>query len=283
VSTTQFIAGQLAGWETGAGPAALFLHGGPGMTDYGAHCRQEASGWRFVSYQQRGLEPSTLDGPFSVEQHVADAVTVLDGIGVRRAVVVGHSWGAHLGLHLAVARPDRVAGLVLIDGLGVIGDGGVADSAAALTARMLPAAAERMAQITGQLDGKEPDAEVAAEMLALRWPGYYADPLHAPPPFGLPLSIPANAETFASIFAHLDAGFAGQLAGLAIPVVSVLGDSSPIPVRQGEQTAALIPAAEVRVIPEAGHMPWHERPGCVADALARVGELAGVLEAPAGP
>jgi proline iminopeptidase len=283
MTQTPFAAGPIAGWETGAGPVALFLHGGPGMTDYGAQCRQEASGWRFVSYQQRGLTPSTQDGPFTVEQHVADAVTVLDAIGARRVVVVGHSWGAHLALHLAVAHPDRVAGLLLIDGLGVIGDGGVAESAAALTARMLPAAAERMAQITAQLDGKEPDAEVAAEMLALRWPGYYADPLHAPPPFGLPLSITANAETFASIFAHLDAGFAGQLAGLAMPVVSVLGDCSPIPVRQGEQTAALIPAAQVRVVREAGHMPWHEQPGCVTDALTRVGELAGILEAPAGP
>ena len=30
--------------------------------------------------------------------------------------------------------------------------------------------------------------------------------------------------------------------------------------------------AEVTVIPEAGHLPWHEHPGCIAAALARLSE-----------
>jgi pimeloyl-ACP methyl ester carboxylesterase len=52
---------------------------------------------------------------------------VLDALGVDRAVVAGHSWGSHLALQLAVAHPDRVAGLLIIDGPGVTGDGGVTE------------------------------------------------------------------------------------------------------------------------------------------------------------
>ena len=110
--------GSIAGADGGLGSALLFLHGGPGLSDYAGLLAPELGGWRTVHYQQRGLPPSSVDGPFTVEQHVADAIAVLDARDVNRAVVVGHSWGAHLALELAVAHPDRVAGLVLIDGPG---------------------------------------------------------------------------------------------------------------------------------------------------------------------
>jgi pimeloyl-ACP methyl ester carboxylesterase len=69
---------------------------------------------------------------------------------------------------------------------------------------------------------------------------------------------------------HLADGFANRLVGISVPVISVLGELSPLPVSQGEQTAALIPGAEVRIIQGAGHLPWNEQPGCIAEALASV-------------
>ena len=82
------------------------LDGGPGLSDYTAPLADElADGFRVLRYQQRGLAPSVTTGPFSVEQHVADAVAVLDAAGAGRAYVVGHSWGGHLAMHLAVRAP----------------------------------------------------------------------------------------------------------------------------------------------------------------------------------
>src|SRR6266571_8829864 len=43
-------------------------------------------------------------------------------------------------------------------------------------------------------------------------------------------------------------------------------------------TAQLLPASEVVIVPAAGHLPWHEQPGCVADALSRLGDLTGEPE-----
>ena len=40
--------------------------------------------------------------------------------------------------------------------------------------------------------------------------------------------------------------------------------------------ADLLSSAEVDVIPGAGHLPWHEQPGCIAAALATVRARAGV-------
>jgi proline iminopeptidase len=287
MTDTSFMAGAIAGWECGSGPALLFLHGGPGVSENAALFTPEAAGWRFITFQQRGVTPSTTDGPFTIEQNVADAVAVLDARGVERAVVVGHSWGGHLALHLAVAHPDRVAGLVLIDGLGVPGDGGVdqlkqemEEMDEEMKARLLPAAAKRFRELAEQLGDADPSDEQDAEMFLQLWPSHFADPASAPPPWDIRVCLAANEEAMDSAFERLEAGFAGELSTIGVPVVSVLGGQSPLPVGQGERTAALIPGAEVRIIPAAGHLPWLEQPGCAAAALARVSERIAAEDVP---
>jgi pimeloyl-ACP methyl ester carboxylesterase len=113
------------------------------------------------------------------------------------------------------------------------------------------------------------------ESLRLMWPAYFADPASAPlPPARMRASVAGYVGTITSVVGHLTAGFAESLRGLRVPAVFVLGEQSPMPVSQGQQTAALLPAAEVTVVPGAGHLPWHEQPGCVTAALARIRELA---------
>ena len=68
------------------------------------------------------MEPSAVDGPYSVAADVGDARRVLDALGWQRAYVVGHSWGGHLALHVA-AMPERLLGVLSVDPLGSIGDG----------------------------------------------------------------------------------------------------------------------------------------------------------------
>ena len=106
--------GGITGWLAGDGPPVLVLHGGPGLSDYTASLADElGDAFRVIRYQQRGLAPSTASGPFDVGRHVADAIAVLDTAGVGPAYVVGHSWGGHLAMHLAVRHPGRVLGLVI--------------------------------------------------------------------------------------------------------------------------------------------------------------------------
>jgi len=266
--------GPIVGTTRGSGPPLLFLHGGPAISDYVQLISAELEGWRSVSYQQRGLAPSATAGPFTIERHVADAVAVLDTVKLGPVVVVGHSWGGHLALHLALARPDLVTGLVIVDPLGAVGDGGVADMGQNLGTRLLPESVAEYAEVAGRLAGPDPtDADMIVS-LALLWPGYFADPPTAPPiPSFMRASPGPYVATFASVAEHLAAGFGDKLRELAVPAVFVLGASSPMPPSQGELTAALLPASEVRVIPDAGHLPWHERPGCLRAALDRVREL----------
>lgn len=57
-----------------------------------------------------------LPGPYGMARHADDLVAVLDRQGVDRAVVVGHSMGGFVAAELNRRHPDRVAGLVLVDG-----------------------------------------------------------------------------------------------------------------------------------------------------------------------
>jgi pimeloyl-ACP methyl ester carboxylesterase len=107
----------------------------------------------------------------------------------------------------------------------------------------------------------------------LLWPGYYADPASAPPmPSFIRISGQAYGATIASVVEQLAGGFSEKLREVRVPAVFVLGAASPMPVSQGQQTAELMPGGEVQVVPGAGHLPWHEQPGCVARALTRVSE-----------
>jgi proline iminopeptidase len=141
--------GELGGWITGEGEPLLLLHGGPGLSfevlaDIAADVGE---GFRIAAYQQRGLEPSTLEGPFSVEQEIADVVAVLDALGWERAWVAGHSWGGHLVLRLIAAHPERLLGALSIDPIGVVGDGGDGGFSAEMVARLPLAAGDRVREL----------------------------------------------------------------------------------------------------------------------------------------
>ena len=57
-----------------------------------------------------------IPSPDGITTLADDLVTVLDTLGIERAVLAGHSMGGFVGLRFAQRHPDRLQGLVLIDG-----------------------------------------------------------------------------------------------------------------------------------------------------------------------
>lgn len=64
----------------------------------------------------RGRGRSLPQGPAGMAAHAADLLAVLDALDVERAVLVGHSMGGFVVGRLARLHPERVAGVVLVDG-----------------------------------------------------------------------------------------------------------------------------------------------------------------------
>ncbi len=160
----------------GEGPPVLLLHGGPGIgAENLVSLVEELDGIvDGVLPQQRGLEPSTLEGPRDVETHVADAIAVLDHLGWERAWLIGHSWGGHLGMHIAVAHPDRVAGLIALETLGAIPDGGSDALMVNMVARLTPdERADLDKLIEAQVAGED-DPDIMFKIYVTLWPSYSA-------------------------------------------------------------------------------------------------------------
>ena len=262
--------GTLRGWLAGAeGPPLLLLHGGPGMSFLylDGLAEEIGDGFRLAAYQQRGVPPSTLEGPFAVEREVADALAVLDALGWERAWVAGHSWGGHLLLHLAVAAPERLHGGLAIEPLGGTADGGLAAFETEMTRRIPAADLERAEALDAQAPHGEGDAAAALESMRLAWPAYFASPGHVMPFRDTEASVPAYAGLFASLQEELPRLEAG-LAGVRVPLGFVAGDASPMPSDlAAAATASAIPGAWLEVVAGAGHFPWFERPGCVRGSL----------------
>jgi pimeloyl-ACP methyl ester carboxylesterase len=264
--------GQITGWVDGAGPPVLLLHGGPGLSyDYLDEVGAElCDGYQVAACQQRGLPPSMLDGPYDVDTHLADIRAVLDALGWSTAYIVGHSWGGHLALHVAVAMPERVSGVLCVDPLGGVGDGGAAIFGAELTARMPAESRERGAELDALEAAGESTAADAIEGLRLVWRGYFADPAAAPPMTYDAISIGSNVGGFESLMARLPE-LEASLPSITVPLGIVMGAKSPMPTEEtGRRTAERIPGAWLEVVEDAGHFPWVERPGCVRSALDRL-------------
>jgi pimeloyl-ACP methyl ester carboxylesterase len=261
----------LAGLRAGGGPPVLLLHGGPGLgfgylRDLADELAQENDvAW----YQQRGLEPSAVEGPYSVAADVGDAGRVLDALGWQSAYVVGHSWGGHLALHVAEAIPDRLLGVLSVDPLGAVGDGRWPEFDEEMFRRTPEESRERAREIDELSMAGKADTDVALEGMRLVWPAYYADPETAPPMPELRMAIERGSEMMPSIMAELPALEAG-LPGIRVPVGFVHGSRSPMPLAASTDSAGRIPGAWVEVIEGAGHFVWFEAPGAVRTALRRL-------------
>ncbi|MCD6022186.1 MAG: Alpha/beta hydrolase fold [Actinomycetia bacterium] len=80
--------------------------------------------FRVVTYDARGhgLSAKPASG-YGFDTVIADALAVLRATRLRRALMVGHSWGASVALELAARHPRSIGGAVLVDGgLGALRD-----------------------------------------------------------------------------------------------------------------------------------------------------------------
>lgn len=270
--TVEAAGGELRGWVAGDGVPVLLLHGGPGLSyEYLDGLGDElGTGFRVAAFQQRGLAPSTLHGPFTIAQAIDDVIAVLDGLGWSQAVLIGHSWGGHLVLRVAAEHPARLRGVLAVDPIGVVGDGGTAAFEAEMSARTPKEGRDRAQELDERAMSGQGSADDGLEGLAIMWPAYFADPDNAPPMPPVRMSV----EAYSGLAAEMSDGLERVAAALgteSVPYGIVAGAASPIPWGQAARTTAeLSQHAFLTVVPAAGHFPWLEVPGSVRKPLQRL-------------
>lgn len=103
----------------GEGPLIVMIHGFP---DYWYTWRAQmealADSYRVVAIDQRGYNLS--DKPSGVENYAmpllaGDVAAVIAHLGEERAIVCGHDWGGAVAWTLAMARPELVERLIILN------------------------------------------------------------------------------------------------------------------------------------------------------------------------
>ncbi len=209
--------------------------------------RRLADRYRVTRYDRRGYGRSfPSDGPFGIDQHVADLVGVLSSLVERRhpRVLVGHSYGGNVALALAQRAPELVDGVVTYESPLSWREWWPGDSAGAnaVTLQADPGlAAERFMR---RLIGDERWERLPASTRDARC-------LEGPAMVGELLDLRARS--------------AWQGSEIGVPVMAMHGElGQPHHRRAAETIAAEIPGAEVCTLPDGRHPGPNTHPDQVA-------------------
>jgi 2-succinyl-6-hydroxy-2,4-cyclohexadiene-1-carboxylate synthase len=230
----------LHGWVASAYSFRHELESLPGM---GAHG---------IAVDLRGFglsdKPAARDS-YTLAAYLADLDALLDEVASPRVVLMGHSMGAGIALAYALARPDRVRGLVLVCPTGIVPVHFLS------LARVLPRAlaAWAGAHLVPRWEAEWILRHLAygdASCVTTRDVDEYWAPTQLP---GFTYAARASAEEF-------DWQPLGQtqLERVGVPTLVILGRKDRL-IRDAGAAASRIPGATVREL-DAGHVAHEERP-----------------------
>ncbi|MBN1174311.1 MAG: alpha/beta hydrolase [Micromonosporaceae bacterium] len=255
------------------GRQVAVLHGGPGAPGSACSLAQILAEWYTViePHQRRaGGEPLT------VERHVDDHAALLP----QRVAIVGHSWGAMLGLSYAAAHPDRVSALALV-GCGSYDRASRAVYRREMARALAGEPARLMRELSERLAASAPGPEcdrLFAELGRLVERAQSVDPLPEPEPEpeqrpepgpaleprpGPAVACDAlgHAQTWEdALLRQADGREPAAFAAISCPVVMFHGRDDPHPgalIRESLQ--AHLPQLRYVEFPRCGHRPWLER------------------------
>lgn len=240
--------------QRGSGELALvFLHyyGGSART-WDAVADELADKYRIVATDHRGWGDSDApaDG-YRIADLAADAQGVIDALGLRRYVLIGHSMGGKVAQLIASRRPDGLQGLVL-----------VAPSPPSPTCLC---DAQR-ATLTGAYQTRESVSFVIDHVLtarplsAVQREQVIEDSLRGAPQAKAAWPDIAMREDITAATASID-----------VPTIVISGELDKVDSIETLEAELLprIPHAALHVLPETGHLSPLEAPGEVAGRIAR--------------
>jgi pimeloyl-ACP methyl ester carboxylesterase len=198
--------------------------------------------------------------PLTVDLHVTDLAAVLEG----PTRVVGHSWGAMLGLNLAAAHPELVERLALV-GCGTYDRASRAEHDRLMAQRLGAEGRARKEQLKAAAFGATADerdlllAERGRQSAIAQSYELLPDALD-PAPTDLPLDAKGHDETWDDAMRrqheHVDPE---SFTSVRCPVLMLHGDTDPHPGASTFDTLHdYIPQLTYEELERCGHSPWLE-------------------------
>ena len=259
---------ELAASDVGSGPrAVVLLHGQPGSgADLGALADALAPQMRVIVPDRPGYGRSGGEA-VGFEENARRVVGLMDGLGVARATLAGHSWGAGVALAAARLAPERVEALALISPVTPGGRLGLVDRVLAN-----PLLGPPLLRAGFGLVGRSLSLRPVRRLAAAALPGLrYEDVLATAAQW-------RTAPVWRSFFTEQRAlveelpALAPALGSIDVPATVVTGTRDRIASpRNAAELADALPRGTLVEVEGAGHLLPQQRPGMVARAILDLG------------
>jgi pyruvate dehydrogenase E2 component (dihydrolipoamide acetyltransferase) len=240
-------------------PAVVFVHGiGGSSASWQAVIEPFAGSHHVVALDLPGHGQSDVPDPADTDYSVAGlagtVAEVVAQLGLERVTLVGHSLGGAVAIAAALAAPDRVERLVLVDSTG-LGDDISPELVELLEAPPSEPGSRALLELFFHDQRLVLDAGVAEHHAALSRPGAH-DAVRA---------IGSQAFTGTRQRAAPE-----PLEQITQPVLVIWGERDRVvPAAHADHARAAIADVEVAIIPDAGHAPQVEKPAAFAAILTR--------------
>lgn len=226
-------------------PSFLMLHGAGGTHfDFPTELRRLPQGY-VVAPDLPGHGHSVLPGRNTIDDYEADALALMDALGMSNVFLVGHSMGGAIALSLALNYPTRFKGLILI------------------------ATGARLRVHHDILDNAlENPSMVAALVTNWEWSDKADENLRDA---GYQRLLDTDPNVLRGDFAACNAfDVTDRLAELQLPALIIGGaDDKMTPMKYSEYLSEHIPNSQLACIKNCGHKVALEQPGAVATAIQR--------------
>ncbi|SIN92694.1 alpha/beta fold hydrolase [Vannielia litorea] len=263
--------------EAGQGPVVILIHGAGGnLRDFTFRMVDALDGrYRVIAVDRPGLGHSeAIAGGGTPQQQAAILDALAARLGVRRAVIVGHSYGGAVAMAWAVEHPERVAAVVSLAGATMPWEGPL-DGFYTLTGS--PAGRTFAVPVISALASEQRIEGALADIFRPQQPpAGYLDHV------GAPLTVRAdtlrnNGQQVLKLKAALQR-LAPRYPALRIPVEIVHGtaDTTVGIDIHARPMSRIIPGARLTELPGVGHMPHHADPGAAVAAIDRAARRAGL-------
>jgi pimeloyl-ACP methyl ester carboxylesterase len=209
-----------------------------------------SSTWHTLAYDHRGagatlapVETITLD------QLIEDVFTVLDAYGIERCVLAAESSGALTAFYAALLHPERILGLVIVDGFTGAGKEPTDEDPFLFGLRNA-----YRATLSHFVDACLPEADISP---IKRW--------------GMQILERATPETAIALYQMAQrADLSARLPEIRQPALLLHGSADAIvPLEQARRMANALPNARLVVLEGAGHVPTMTFPREVAQEIER--------------
>lgn len=249
-------------------PTIVALHGGPGFDHayFKPWLSSLAADAQVIYLDLRGQGRSSPAPPetCTLEAMADDVAACCRALGIEAPVVLGHSAGGFVALHLALRHPELPGGLMLVNTAAATADmDGAMARLEALRGAEARAAGER-------LFGGDFSLDTMAAFQNLVLPAYVHDESSAGPIFASLTRSRFAAEVATFYFRERAASYdlRDSLGHVAAPTLVLAGASDWLCAPAASRViAAGIPGARLVEIPRAGHFSFAEQPAVFARAV----------------